>query len=217
MKFSAFLQIIKEEVQGFFSDWSMGDEPSIADKYYQTQYGIDTKTPEKEFEENDAEIIGYVTKGWNRQPIPVSIPIYKNPKNLKGISKETRAVLLKNGDFYVAKSFNAAHEMILEQLAEKRIIPYQSQFNYNTDYPSEFVAVQRSSETNNFVQSMAYVIFPNYYIEIFDTGNTRQPYHFEVLDINEQTQSPLDPNWMMSNIPQGHNPNILYEKNVKKC
>ena len=34
MKRSVF-QVIKEEVQNFFSDWQMGDEPSIADKNYE--------------------------------------------------------------------------------------------------------------------------------------------------------------------------------------
>lgn len=210
MKLFQLLHIINEEVQNFFSDWAMDDEPSIADKYYKKQYGIDVDTSEKEPEKNDAEIIGYVKKDWNRNPITTPIPVYKNPYNLKGITTETRAVLLRNGDFYVAQTYAASHENILEQLAEKRIIPYQSQFNYNTNFPEEFIAVQRRGNTNTFVQSLAYDIFPNHYFELFDTGNAQQPYHFEVLEINEETQSPLDPNWMMSNIPQGHDPNILY-------
>jgi len=36
------LQIIREEVQNFYSDWSMGDEPSIADRIYSKNQGIET-------------------------------------------------------------------------------------------------------------------------------------------------------------------------------
>lgn len=207
MKRSIF-QVIKEEIQNFFSDWSMGDEPSMADKYYQKQLGIDTETSKTV----NAEIVGNINKDWGRRPLKEPIPVYKNPKNLIGFGSVARAILLNNGDFYVAKTYFAAHESILELLAERGIIPYESQYGYGSNYPKEFVAVQRNGTTNVFSQSEAYKEFPNHYIEIFDIGNEKQPYTFkESPTVNEQIQSPLDPNWMISNIPQGHDANILYE------
>ena len=122
MKRSVF-QVIKEEVQNFFSDWQMGDEPSIADKYYEKYHGIDAGDPNKEAKQVDAEVIGYVTTDWGRRKLETAIPIYKNPRSLEGIGKTARGILMQNGDFYVAKTYYGAHEIILEELAKKELFP----------------------------------------------------------------------------------------------
>jgi len=215
MKRSIF-QIIKEEVENFFSDWQTSDEPSIADKYYEKYYGIDADNPNKEVKDVAGDVVGYVTTDWGRRPLEVPIPIYKNPRTLEGIGKMTRGVLLNNGDFYVAKTYYAAHEIILEVLADKQIIPYQSQHDYQREFPNEYVAVQRNANTNTFVQSDAYREFPDKYLQIFNNANRVHPYKFQALKIVDEIESPLDPNGMISNIPKGYDPNILYESNIKK-
>ena len=182
MKRSVF-QVIKEEAQNFFSDWQMGDEPSIADKYYEKYHGIDTDNPDKEVGNVDAEVVGYVTTDWARRKLETAIPIYKNPKSLEGIGKTARGILLNNGDFYVAKTYYGAHEIILEELAKKGIVPQGLDTDYMHELPDEFIAVQRNGSTNVFVQSEAYREFPENYTEMFNNANRLHPYKFEMIGI----------------------------------
>lgn len=176
----SILQIICEEIQNFYSDWRGDDEPSLADKYYEKR-GIRTSVQQAQIPIN-AEFIGYVDKQWQKSITPV--PVYKNPRSLEGFTNDTRGILLSNGDFYVAQSYNALHDNILEMLAEKGIVPLASTFHYDQKYPEAFVAVQRASSTKVFGQSMAYDMFPPHYQEIFDTGNQNQPYVFKEISID---------------------------------
>jgi len=179
MKFSRLLQIIKEEISNFTSDWSMNDEPSLADRYYDNK-GITTKEPQQQ-NKIDAELVGYVDKQWTKSITP--IPVYKNPRTLNGFTNETRGILLSTGDFYVAQSYNALHDNILQMLADKGIVPLAAIYNYDKNYPEQFVAVQRTFNTNNFAQSMAYDEFPPHYEEIFEIGTQKQPYTFKGIPI----------------------------------
>jgi hypothetical protein len=186
MKLSKLLQIIKEELNGFYNDWSMNDEPSLADKYYEKQ-GIDTQTTTQQQQQQatpiDAELVGYVDKQMQSPITPV--PVYKNPKTLNGFTKECRGILLSNGDLYVAQSYNAFHDNILPMLAAKGVIPYKATHNYDRDFPEEFVAVQRTFNTNNFAQSTAYDEFPPHYEEIFAIGQQKQPYTFKAFPLKQ--------------------------------
>lgn len=177
MKLRQLLQIIKEEVNGFYNDWSMNDEPSIADRIYQRQ-GIDTQTASQQQQQIDAEQAGYVDKRGNTPIKP--IPVYKNPKSLDGFTNEARGILLSNGDFYLAQS-DVLHDNMLSMLASKGIVPLQATFNYGQKYPEEFVAVIRTFNTNNFSQSSAYDEFPEYYEEIFNIARQKQPFTFRAL------------------------------------
>jgi hypothetical protein len=219
MKLSRLVQIIKEEVSDFFSDWAV-DEPSVSDKYYEKQFGIDPNNPNEKLQDIDAEVIGFVDRGLLKKRNEAPIGVYKNPKTLDGFGEVARGILLNNTDFYLARTYLASHEMILELMAKKGIIPHDSQFFYDNKLPKEFVAVQRQGVTNTFVESDAYHMtnkpFPDYYLEIFRKGSIRQPFRFQHRTAQNEQQSPLDPNRMQSNIPQGHDPNILYESNVKK-
>lgn len=177
----SLIQIIKEAIQDFYNDWSPNNEPSLADKYFINKTGVETKP--LRHEPINAELVGYVTKQYNK-PINPTIPVYKNPKNLQDFYNNTRGVILANGDFYVAISPNALHDNILDLLAEHGIIPYASKFDYGDKLPQEFVAVQRAGDTNRFGASDAYDVFPNYYITIFDNANQKQPYEFNYDDFN---------------------------------
>jgi hypothetical protein len=177
MKISRLLQIIKEEISNFTSDWSMNDEPSLADRYYDNK-GITTKEPQQQ-NTIDAELVGYVVKQWTKSIAP--IPVYKNPRTLNGFTKECRGILLSTGDFYVGQSYNALHDNLLQMLADKGIVPLASIYNYDKNYPEQFVAVQRTFTTNNFGQSMAYDEFPPHYMEIFEIGTQKQPYTFKAI------------------------------------
>lgn len=172
---NSILQMINEEIQNyineFWDDWE--NEPSIADNIYAKQ-GIETQQPQKKI---NAELIGYVDKQWKTPINP--IPVYKNPNTLIGFLADTRAILLNNGDLYVAQSYNALHDNILNLLASKNIIPLASKFNYDSNYPEEFVAVVRASDTTTFGESIAYDYFPPHYEEIFDIANNKQPYIFK--------------------------------------
>lgn len=172
------VKIITEVLTDFYNDWS--SEPSIADKYYEK---IITPQQTKSNVEGEisGELIGYVDK-FGRQNLGYKIPVYKNPSNLDGFGKFVRGVLLNNGDFYLATSENTFHENILSLLAEKGIISFSSQFEYNEKHPEEFVAVIRVSDKKNFTQSTAYDEFPLYYREIFDVANKKHPYSFTVLE-----------------------------------
>lgn len=182
MKNSIF-QIIAEEVQNFYSDWQMNDEPSIIDKYREKYYGIDSSNPNKENVKVNAEVVGYVTTDWGGNKLKEPIPIYKNPLSLDGIGKIARGILMSNGDFYVAKTYYAAHEIMLKELAKNNIIPQGLDTDYMHEFPDEFIAVQRNGNTNTFVQSDAYRQFPEKYIQIFNNANRLHPYKFELLDI----------------------------------
>lgn len=178
----SILQIIKEEISNFYSDWETGDNSSIADKYYEKNLGISAKKPEES--KIDGELIGYVTKLVN-MPLKKPFSVYKNPKNLNGFENDARGVLLNIGDFYLATSRSALHDNMLDLLTEKGIIPYQSKFEYSTKYPEQFIAVQRALGSTTFAQSAAYDDFPQYYEEIFNMANKKQPYHFKVLPMHE--------------------------------
>ena len=172
--------LIAEEVHDFVSDYAgYSDEyeptnTGIADKYYAKNIGVMTKEPEVKI---DAELIGYVVKQLKYSK--ESIPVYKNPKSLNGFSPDTRAVLLSDGNLYVAKTYAAMHENILKLLAEKNIIPESSIYGYGENYPRYFIAVDRISNTNSFGQSNAYEDFPNYYMKIFETAEAKQPFGFK--------------------------------------
>jgi len=170
---SNIFQIIKEEIQNFYSDWQSNDEPSIADKYYEKK-GITTKPIETPI---NAELIGYVNKQINKLINPV--PVYKNPKNLNGFSNDTRGILMSNGDLYLAQNYMTLHDNILDLLAEHGIVSYGSKFGYAENYPKDFVAVVRVGNSNTFGQSTAYDVFPNYYIKIFDIAEEKQPFGFQ--------------------------------------
>jgi len=174
------LQIICEEISNYFSDWQSNDEPSLADKYYEKNLGI-TPTTLKPETNASSDFIGYVDKMGNSPIKP--IPVYKNPKNLDNFTSQARGILLSNGDLYLAQSYNALHDNILDLLSEKGIIPYSSKLNYDKEFPEQFVEVQRIFKTNKFAQSMAYDEFPPHYLEIFDMGNKKQPFEFKPFEI----------------------------------
>lgn len=167
----SIIRIIKEEIENWFDD-----KPSIADKYYQKNIGIDTK-PESQEKKIDAELVGYVTKQ-ARRDLVTPVPVYKNPKTLDGFSDDTRAILMSNGDFYVARDYQALHDNILDLLAEKGIVSYADKFGYFDNYPRGFVAVVREGNSRTFGQSSAYDDFPQYYAQIFEIGEERQPFGF---------------------------------------
>lgn len=202
----SIIQLIREELENFYD---YDKEQGMADKYYQSVVAVDPAPKEKV----NAELVGYVTKQYGKK-LSEGIPVYKNPQTLTGFGYDTRGVLLNNGNFYVAKSWSAMHDDMLDLLSEKNIIPYATVYRYYTIYPEEFIAVQRQGTSNVFGQSSAYDDFPPYYEEIFQTGNKKQPFGFKAYppdaNVNE-LESPLDPNNLYSNIPPGHNANILYE------
>jgi len=204
MKLS-ILQIIKEEIENFYSDWERSNEPSFVDKYYE-KYKI-RKQSEKQPLIN-AEIIGYVSDGISG--ISPSIAIYKNPKNLEGFGTATRGVLLYNNDFYLAQSYQALHWKILELLVKRGIVSSHDAQNYYNEYPKDFIAVERDGHTDIFEPSSAYDknYFPTYYELIFYNANKKLPFKFRKSNLSEQ----LDPNNLVSYIPQGYEHNILDEK-----
>lgn len=181
----SLIQIINEVIQDFYNDWSPNDEPSIADKYFANKIGVETKPQLQQQESINAQLIGYVTKRYNK-PINPAVSVYKNPKNLQGFSNNTRGIILINGDFYVATTPEALHDDILDLLAEHGIVPLGSTLNYGDRLPEEFVAVQRAGNTNRFGASTAYSVFPNYYITIFDNANQKQPYEFNYDDFDTE-------------------------------
>ena len=200
-------QLIKEELQDFVKDyWQDNNKPSLADKVFAKNQGVDLKqdTP------IDAELVGYIN---NRHPV------YKNPKNLNGFANNTRGILMANGDLYLGKTLGAFHTYILALLAEHNIVPFAAQYDYDLG-EHDYVAVQRIVFSDVFAQSEVYKEFPNSYYEIFDNGTAKQPYTFKYLEddnLNE-LESPLDPNYnaVMSNIPPGYVHGILDELNKDK-
>ena len=170
MKLNRVLQIIKEELEDFYD---YDKEQSMADKYLEKNTTVATMSPNIKI---DAEIVGYVDRGMSGK-LKEPIPVYKNPKNLNGFSSNSRGVLLSNGDFCLAP-LPILHDFILEMLGQKGIIPYGKVYDYNLEYPEEFIAVIRIGNTNKFGQSSAYGEFPEYYQEIFDLANKKQPFYF---------------------------------------
>jgi len=169
----SLLQIIREEIQGFYSDWEMNDEPSIADKYYQNR-GIETNRQSPV--EVSGELIGYIDKAWSTS-LKEPVAVYKNPKNLNGYENYTKAILVQNGDIYVGQNGNALHLNILWLLGSEGIIPQSAiSNNYGQRLPEEFITVVRTGGENQFVQSTAYDEFPIYYEVMFDEANKKHPH-----------------------------------------
>jgi hypothetical protein len=204
MNTKSVLQIIKEEISNFYSDWQMSDEPSVTDTYYEKNLGIDSKKSEIKI---NAEVIGYANKQWDK-PINPPVPIYKNPMSLEGFGREARGIIFNNGDFYLAQTTQPAHETILKLLSELGVVSYATTFNYFSEYPEEFIAVMRAFDSNTFTQSTAYDDFPIYYQAIFDMANEKYPFKFHNMEMSEQ----LDPNNMISYHPDGYDAGIVNEK-----
>ena len=217
MKLLRILQIIKEEVGNWFDDDDQSNLDAYNNKFMSTQAPSTAPSTAPSQPKVDGELIGYVTKEWTRD-LPVPIPIYKNPRSLIGVGVDARGVLLNNGDIYLAPSANAMHQNILSVLGEKGIIPYAKTYHYSDNYPEEFVAVQRVKTTNTFAQSSAYDEFPEYYQQIFQNGTQKHPFQFKAYPVDNinELESPLDPMNQYSNIPPGHDANILYENGVNK-
>ena len=201
------LEIIQEELEDFYD---YDQEQSMADKYFQTYAASPNANPTIN---TNAQVIGYVVDA-PMGKIAVPIPVYKNPKDIKDFGMNARGVLLPNSDFYLASSSVAQHDFILPILSEKGMLPYETTYDYNHEYPEEFVAVQRMGTTNNFTQSSAYTEFPPYYQEMFDNANKVQPFNFKYLpydDSLDEMESPLDPNFQISYFPQGYDAGIVNE------
>lgn len=208
------LQIIREEIENYYSDWSSYDEPRASDRLFGQLTGQVQQPKAPTEEKPTGQFIGYVTKAYTK-PLAQPVPVYKNPTSLTGIGTEARGVLTANGDFYLATSYNAMHDNLLEMLAEKGIIPEAKAYHYWERYPEEFVAVQRAFRTNVFSQSTAYDEFPIYYQQMFDEATKAHPFKFVELRGNndeelDEIESPLDPNFQISMRPEGFVDNNLY-------
>jgi len=181
MKLSRLLQIIKEEISNYTSDWSMNDEPSLADKIYQRQ-GIDTTAkPETPPEQLSGQLVGYLDKAWSTK-LNKPVAVYKNPTNLNGFDPYARGVLLSNADIYVAQSEKGLHLNIIELLGKIGAIPQSAVMtDYGQRLPEEYITLVRVAGMNAFAQSTAYDEFPIYYEAMFDLANQKQPYKFKQL------------------------------------
>ena len=189
MKLSKLLQIIKEEFQNYYSDWQVNDEPSMSDKYFEKITGAPASssqqsTTQSEPQVDAEELVGYVNK-IEGKILKQPVAIYKNPKNFNGIEPTVRGVLTNTLDLYVAQKFNIVHDDLLELLARKNYIPYDSQYNYDTEMPEQFIAVVRIHTLPAFVQSSAYQSIPIYYRTMFDEANQKTPYQFKILAIDK--------------------------------
>jgi hypothetical protein len=126
----------------------------------------------------DGEMIGNITV-INGLKLKEPIPVYKNPKSLRGFGSEVRAILTSDLNIYVAKTYAVLHDTLIKFLADKYIVPVDSEFTYYRLYPKEFVAIQRNEHTNSFNQSSSYDDFPDYYLEYFDLANKKFNYGFK--------------------------------------
>jgi len=175
MNFSRIVQIIKEEVQNWFDD-----EPSIADRIYQKRGITPTQQTPTSHDDVSGEFVGYLMKTWAGGKYNQPIPIYRNPKNLRGYDLITRGVLVGNGDIYVSKLGDGLHIDILYLLAKEGIIPVDSIVpNYTQIMPEEYITIIRMGN-NRFTQSEGYEEFPEYYEVMFEEANQIQPFTFVV-------------------------------------
>ena len=172
--------LIAEELQSFVQEYFDYDEESLIDKYHAAR-GIHTQPPKEGI---DGEFIGNITYSWDRK-LKEPIPLYKNPRNLNGFTKETRGILLQNGDVYLAAHTDALHDNILILLSSKGIVSKAATFEWYRNFPEEFVAIQQLGNTNIFTSSVSYDGFPktpDVYIEHFDNANNKHSYKFKFTD-----------------------------------
>lgn len=174
MNLKNLLKLINEEVQNWFND-----EPSIADKYYQNNYGLNNQNNSNVDNNNiSGELIGYLDKAWSSK-LHKPIPVYKNPKNLRGFENYVKGILVENGDIYISLTNEGLHFNIIELLGKKNIIPNSSVVhNYGQQMPEQYITIIRKG--NGFTQSTAYDEFPYYYEAMFDLANQTQPYRFTI-------------------------------------
>lgn len=143
------LNIVNEEIQSS----GLMKEDLYANNPYLANYGKQPKDDNQNYNKNS-----YQQEYKNPYSIGTvnGVQILKNPNNLNDVASSTRAVLLKNGDFYVAKNWNIMHEDMLNFLFKKGIIKDNSHFkDYYKIEPNEFIAVQRIGNTNKFGTSSA--------------------------------------------------------------
>jgi hypothetical protein len=179
LKFN-IIRIIKEELDRWFDD-----EPTLLDRYYEKKFGVSKPQVQPQPEQIDGELVGYLDKSWE-QKLDIPIPVYKNPKTLKGFETSARGVLLANGDFFLGKTSNAMHWNILQLLVKLGYIANDvSIASYGTTEPEEFITVIRVYNSNYFSQSEAYDEFPIYYQIMFDEANKKHSYKFKHLGAND--------------------------------
>jgi len=175
MNLARLLQIINEEVQQWFDD-----EPSLADRIYQNR-GIIASPPRPQVQGDvSGELFGYLTKTWAGGRYNEPVPIYKNPRNLRGYDPIVRGVLVSNGDVYISKFGDGLHYDIIHLLAKEGVIPMSAVVpNYTQTMPEEYITIIRMG-SNRFTQSDGYYDFPPYYEEMFEVANSSQPFQFVV-------------------------------------
>jgi hypothetical protein len=210
-------EMIYNETKKFISEY---EEESLADRLFNKRYSQVPTTTKSITDSSMGELIGYIYKD-NFKNLKEPVAVYKNPKSLKNFGSDTRGILTNNIDLYIAVSYEALHNFILDLLVRNNILTSNSIINYMEELPEEFIAIRRASNTNTLGQgryrntSGDYLTkFPKYYSLIFDQANSKFPFNFNLYtDISEI----IDPNNMISNIPNQHldgmpnyDPGILY-------
>ncbi len=198
--------IIITETRNFINEY-FNDEESLGDKIFNRKYNQVPQTTKPVTDPSMGELVGYIYKN-NYRTFNEPIGIYKNPKSLNNFGNDTRAILTNKIDLYVATSYEALHEYILELLVDKNILSYGSTLNYMEEMPEEFITLRRAGNTNTFGQGR-YVSdleeynlrFPKYYLMMFEQANTKFPFRFKIYDNLSELD---DPNTMIGNIPNQH-------------
>lgn len=125
-------------------DYDDFDE-GVGDKYLEKKHGFkpefddfDKKYQSHQNMENGEKIVykdNYTT-------------IIRNPKTLKNIGPNVRGIIDKHGNLYVEEQPNVIHNVMLHRLNDVGLINYIT--GWHKKIPTEFITVQRLSNTNVF-------------------------------------------------------------------
>lgn len=197
---------IKEEINSFINEFYGDDEPSIADDWYSKKLGINTKKDEK----FDGEFVGLIGKNFYGERLKTPTKVFRNPKTLRGFERDCRGILLQNGDFYLMSGENMIlHDVLLNFLINKKILPSNISINYPKDYPNEYISVEREGKSNIFLPTYLYDSFPSYYQKIFEIANSKNKNYkfYKNLKRGGEVKEQLDMNRAYSYQPRDLDPN----------
>jgi hypothetical protein len=137
-------------------------EEGVADKYAEREFHVPDLEKEKEEllkrkDKDNKSLFGIITHTFYNEKFRTgAASVYKNPK-IKDMEEDVRAILLKNGDLYVA-TLPAIHYDITKFLFDKDIIKGKFLQWEDMEDMDEFITLQRYRNTNIMALGESYIL-----------------------------------------------------------
>lgn len=136
------------------------------------------------------EFVGFMQDRSNK-----TIEVYKNPKSIKRMESDIRAVAYKNGDLYIVDdSYDLLHKDIVQYLEKNTKEPI---FYTRTAYIEHQVHLRRFKDTNYFYLGEGYIVLDveveyEFFTEILQKCKKKNPRYNFIMQIYTEAINPKE-------------------------